>query len=222
MPRMIDDLSNYLLRRARERGLSQTELANRAGISREMVSRIINGKVTEPSQSTLAALAFALDEHPRALSRRLMEGMPFAASSAADRADDDSGFVRDVTYPDYTPVSTGQQFTKIWRVQNLGSVAWQQRWLQCCDDSDPYYRRVVQADGRIEFVPVTFLLKPHAMRIAVPETAAGDAVELAVAFTAPETPCTCISRWRMVDAEGQLCFPEYSGISCLVQVVSSG
>ncbi len=33
-------------------------------------------------------------------------------------------FVTDVTYKDYTPVATGEDFTKIWRLRNVGTCTW--------------------------------------------------------------------------------------------------
>lgn len=219
---MIKDLSEHLLRRARYLGLSQTDVAQRAGLTREMVNRLINGKISEPSLSTLARLAYALDEHPRALSRLLMEGSSFDSSADDGTAMDDSGFVRDVTFPDGTLVSCSQRFRKTWKLQNLGNVVWTDRLLRCFDEVDCCYRKVTDERQQVRYIPIGVLLIPEVQEVLIPITRPGAVVELSVNFTAPATPGSTLSRWRMVDAEGALCFPDFPGIHCLVQVVSCG
>ncbi|MBS0315281.1 MAG: hypothetical protein JSS05_13995 [Proteobacteria bacterium] len=54
----------------------------------------------------------------------------------------------------------------------------------------------------------------------VPRTESGETAEISVVLRAPLLPCDTISRWKMVDAEGWLCFPEHSGLWCAVSVVS--
>lgn len=56
--------------------------------------------------------------------------------------------------------------------------------------------------------------------VKVPRTESGETAEISVVFRAPLLPCDTISRWKMVDAEGWLCFPEHSGLWCAVSVVS--
>jgi hypothetical protein len=45
-------------------------------------------------------------------------------------------------------------------------------------------------------------------------------VEIAVTFQAPIYPCTTISYWKMVDAEGDECFPQLRGLWCKVKVIA--
>ncbi len=62
-------------------------------------------------------------------------------------------------------------------------------------------------------------LKPDSRLIPIPDTPPGETVEISIGFTAPTLPCSCISYWKMSNAEGELLFPESEGLSCLVSVI---
>lgn len=61
---MPDTLNRYVRNRARERGLTLSELCARAGISRQTLCNL--GKTPDklPSLQTVVALADALHDHP--------------------------------------------------------------------------------------------------------------------------------------------------------------
>ncbi|GAA4827193.1 NBR1-Ig-like domain-containing protein [Saccharopolyspora rosea] len=106
----------------------------------------------------------------------------------ASRLDDD------VTYPDGSAVAVNQRFTKTWRLTNTGTVAWHGRFLQ----------RQPPLDG---------LDVCHtASRVPIPDTAPGASVLVSVPAQAPGAPGTCRVFWKMVDAQGRLFLPQYSGI----------
>lgn len=95
----------------------------------------------------------------------------------------------DVTYPDGSPVPPGESFTKVWKIHNVGTVAWRDRYLQRIDPLRP--------DGCVT---------PE--RVPIVDTAPGQAVEIAVNVRAPaESGVTCKVRWKMVDESGTVLLP---------------
>ena len=90
----------------------------------------------------------------------------------------------DVTIPDDTEMLPGQEFTKTWRLQNAGTCAWTSDyslvWFsgEQFDASDS-----VRLDGSV---------------------APGATVDLSVDMTAPDTPGSYISYWKLKNASGVL------------------
>jgi len=107
-----------------------------------------------------------------------------------------------------------QVFTKTWAIQNVGKVAWENRFLQCWDDEIVVYSRTG------EKLELANNLVPSTSRVSVPFTAPGDVVHICVEFTAPKLPATVLSYWKSVFADGSLCFPKATGLWCKVRVTS--
>lgn len=105
-------------------------------------------------------------------------------------------FVSDVTIPDNTPVTSGQAFTKTWKVKNAGSCAW-----------DAGFKFAFT--GGEQMGGATYTL-PSAV-------AAGAVTDISVAMTAPSKTGTLRGNWRMQTAAGQ-----YFGDEVYVQVVVGG
>ena len=61
------DLAEYIRRRAYVLGISLTETARRAGITRQALYKLLDARVAEARLSTLIKLARALNVHPLAL-----------------------------------------------------------------------------------------------------------------------------------------------------------
>lgn len=137
---------------------------------------------------------------------------------------DRSVFVADITIPDGTLVAPGARFTKVWELQNVGTVPWVGRVLRCIDEQLDV--RLIDADGTAGIPGIAHVarvaekLQPDAMEIAVPHTAPGEIVRLSVDFKAPTVPSTCISYWKSFFEDGSLCFPNSVGLSCKVRVIS--
>lgn len=206
-----NELAGYLRRRMREIDMTQVRLAGRAGISRQGLVKILNGDVRSPSIETLHAIASVLGVSPIYL-LRLLRGKSVIdreIAAAAAALGDHSSFVSDVTIPNGTLIRPGERFEKIWRIQNSGAVAWRQRRLRCVNGCGPE----LDVDLR-----ASVALHPDLPEIAVPDAAPGDVVELAVWFTAPTVPATCVSIWKMVDAKGRECFPRLNGLNVVVVV----
>ena len=104
---------------------------------------------------------------------------------AAPPDHDDSRFEGDITYPDETLVPPNSSFTKIWRIRNTGTVFWANRYLVRVNE-DPCKAPEV---------------------VAIPQTAPGEAVDIAVSVQTPSEPGRCRIYWKMADEQGRTLFP---------------
>lgn len=105
-------------------------------------------------------------------------------------------FVADVTVPDNTKMSPGQKFTKTWKVKNSGT----------CDWENGFQFRFIGGEAMSGItLKLEKTVKP------------GAETELSVALTAPTTPGTYRSNWRMSTESGA-----YFGDEVYVLIVVSG
>jgi hypothetical protein len=109
---------------------------------------------------------------------------------------DNLEFVADVTVPDDTTMSPGQDFVKTWRVKNAGSCPW----------GDGY--ELVYADYANEMSG-----QPQAITQVVQP---GQEVEVSVQFTAPDAIGEYLSAWQMSNPAG-VTFPEAVYVRIVVQ-----
>jgi hypothetical protein len=114
---------------------------------------------------------------------------------------DDSTFIADITYRDGTKIPEGQSFIKTWEIKNTGSVPWVGRYLA--------------PDGKITG---TCTYPP---RVPVPTTYPGKPAIISVPVVAPSTPQVCFVTWKMVNAVGDLYFPNEMGIWFNVTIATS-
>ena len=105
-------------------------------------------------------------------------------------------FVSDVSIPDNTPVTAGQNFTKTWKVKNSGSCAWDAGFKFAFTGGDAM-------GGTTYTVPSS--------------VAAGAVTDISVAMTAPNKSGTARGNWRMSTTSGQ-----FFGDEVYVQVVVGG
>ncbi|HAX21011.1 MAG TPA: transcriptional regulator [Hydrogenophaga sp.] len=220
---MNRSLNNLLQLRTRQLGLSLSDVAERAGMTRAYLHRLAVGGTANPGIMTLQRLATALQVPASAIYRIFTntlacpqaaamrhEGLPIADGGAGPQ--DVLIFVADVTVPDHTVILPGERFTKTWALQNAGSVPWTGRRLVRADDELVISLR--NAHGQLQ--P---LLDSHldslGRSVAVPTTLPGQLVELSVEFAAPLENCSVASIWRLEDAQGRPCF----GARCFLQAV---
>ncbi len=211
------DLSAYILQLLRQKNITQKALAEAVHVSRKSINEIINAKVTEPKIGTLVIISRHLGVHPMALMRELFRGWEFPNihHTGAQQTGDAVGFVRDVTFPDNSSISVGKKFIKTWEIQNIGNTPWTNRSLVCVDGQFD----IIPKNQTIK-PPITHRgLKPSSRTIAIQQTQPWEKISLSVEFTAPDYPCTVISYWKMVDQDGNLCFPENEGLSCQAHVI---
>jgi len=145
-------LENLILQCCKTLDISRSELAARAGISRETLYRMLRGEVGRASVDTVFGLARATQTAPIQLLRLLYHDLDMGPGTTLTtlHAKDHHSFVRDVTVPDNMLVEANQRFTKIWEVQNTGEIAWNGRSYRCMDDEMVLARRA--QDGTL--VPV--------------------------------------------------------------------
>jgi transcriptional regulator with XRE-family HTH domain len=114
---------------------------------------------------------------------------------------DSSTFVDD-TIPHGTRMKPGAMFVKSWRIRNTGRVTWLDRHLE--------RQGPLTGPGLItspRFIPIL-------------NTEPGEIVRISAPLKAPTYDCASIAYFKMVDAEGNRCFPDsYSlGLDVLVLV----
>jgi transcriptional regulator with XRE-family HTH domain len=101
-----------------------------------------------------------------------------------------------------TRMEPGQVFEQTWRVRNSGTVTWEGRRLE--------------RQG-----PLTGPGLITSMRyVNIPDTKPGQVAAITTALKAPTYDCSSIAYFKMVDAEGRLCFPDsyQLGLDVLVRV----
>ena len=97
---------------------------------------------------------------------------------------DDAKFISDVTIPDGTTLRAGEQFTKTWRFQNTGKTTWTK-------------------DYSIQYLEGNLLGKSGSLTFnLVQDVAPGEFADISVPFTAPTTPGTYSSYWKLLSANG--------------------
>jgi len=104
-----------------------------------------------------------------------------------------SAAVRDGTF-----VKVGSTVEQSWEVENAGFVVWEDRTL-----------KEIGREG----------LVPAVEAVPLPRTEPGQRVRMAVSFTAPAEPGSYRSVWKMVRADGSVCFPWTTGVWCQVLAV---
>lgn len=214
------ELAHYLRKRLDVLGLSVKEVALRSGVSRQSWHKLLNADVDEARLTTLTKVADVLETHAVHLVRLYCYGasLPQRPSLNTGLKRFDTGFIADITYPDNSLVYVGQEFEKVWELVNLGSEAWRNWRLTCIDD----YLKVETLVGSHNCTQPDRQcgLMPLMVSVPIPNTLPGEHVRVAVKFRAPSLPCSVISHWKSVNAEGDFVFPELTGLWCQVKVVT--
>ncbi|WP_431418637.1 NBR1-Ig-like domain-containing protein [Actinokineospora sp.] len=112
---------------------------------------------------------------------------------------DFSRFITDVTVPDGAEVVVNETFTKIWEIENGGTVLWQGRHM----------RRENSVGG---------CQAPE--RVPIGTTPPGDRVKITAIVIAGSEPGICKVDYKMVDAENQVTLPGSRPIFFIVNVVT--
>jgi transcriptional regulator with XRE-family HTH domain len=218
----MNALGRFLRQRAKELGIRLADIARDSDTGRNTLyaisaERTGGSRARLPDLDTLVRIALVLEVHPLKLVQLVFEDYPLSFKQARGHKarGDQSVFVADVTIPDSTVVLTGARFTKIWEVQNMGTVPWENRFLVCMDDD-----LEVRSTETGQVVRVTEKLIPDVRRIPVPLTLPGAKVRIAVDFQAPSIPCSSLSYWKSIFEDGTFCLPNSVGLSCVVRVIS--
>lgn len=213
----MNALGRFIRQRAKELGKSLTDIAREAGTGRQTLYAISAAGGRLPDLNTLVKVGLALEVHPLRLVQLSFENYSFPSRQTQQHQSrgDQSQLVADVTIPDGTVVMLGAKFTKVWELQNLGTVAWEGRSLRCMDDA-------IEVRSALTGQPMQVApqLTPTVRQIPIPFTPPGGAVRLAVDFEAPSIPCSTVSYWKSVFEDGRLCLPHSLGLTCVVRVIS--
>lgn len=212
----IREMTDYIIHQAEGKGIGRVELADRVGISRPALHKLLNGTVRSPELTTVANLAYAIGVHPYQLISLFLSksSVPVNSGWYGRKKKDDSRFIRDVTYPDGDVVLVNSKFYKEWEFVNAGDVEWIGRKLVCQDQPSTLFRK--QGD---QFVPLEYCLIPEKTELPIPRTMPGENITIGVEFTAPPTPAFVVSYWKMLDDENRFCFPDMEGLRCCVNVM---
>ena len=207
----------YIRQCCSQLGLSLTEVAKQSDMSRNNLYKLMSGNAENARLSTLVKLANTLQTNSQLLLKQMFEQSEFPGSfSSSLHTIDTNGFIADVTIPDNYMVKRRQKFTKTWKIQNTGHVTWNHRFLMCMDkhikiicDTDNFNAPIAQRG-----------LIPSKNKIAIDNLLPGQTTEISVEFTSPDIIGSCISYWKICDADDTLLFPKLEGLSCQVQVLS--
>lgn len=207
------NLELYIRQRCRQLGISLSHLCREAGVSRQTLYQSWQPDDKYPSLTTLVHLAQVLKVHPLRLLQLVFINRSLP-ETVQPTPGDASAFVSDVTFPDGERVFTGQQFQKVWCIQNIGNIVWKDRALTCQDENLTVFSHF---DGELNLAKA---LQPEDNWIQLPEVAPGETLNIKANFTAPDSPGTVISYWKMVNADGSFCFANSKGLWVKVQVVA--
>jgi hypothetical protein len=94
-------------------------------------------------------------------------------------------FIADVTYPDGSQISPGHNFTKTWRIKNVGTCTW-------------------NADYQIVFESGELMGGPASQQLTSVHIPPGETLDVSVNLTAPETPGTYTGYWKLRASNGDI------------------
>ena len=116
-------------------------------------------------------------------------------STPTDITCDDAKWIDDVTVPDGTQMTPGQDFVKTWKIKNTGSCTW-----------GTGYTLIHGYDEKLDGIaePLTTAVAP------------GEEVEVSVRFKAPTNAGEHRSYWRMQNASGSA-FGEFFYVTIVVR-----
>lgn len=189
-------------------GMTQAEAARRIGISQSHLSNVEKGR----DRPSAAIVGFYEEQfHGKGQAWGLYEALLTEKRlpqrrSMSDRPDypipgDASTFVADVTVPDETIMRPYEEFEKIWRIRNSGTVPWIGRWLA---------RRGAPSGHGIPTSPY---------RVQIPDTQPGEEVDIAVPMRAQPLAGASQAHWKMVDVDGWEYFPDRYPMGLVLSIV---
>jgi transcriptional regulator with XRE-family HTH domain len=192
-------------------GWTNKQVAEAFGCSRAHISRIEQGRKptralvqfydeTFQCEGLLLSLFEVVDGHAEQERRRAGGRRPPLRRALPGDA---SSFESD-TIPHGTLMKPGEVFQKVWRIRNSGTVPWRGRQLE--------RQGPLTGPGLIS----------STRHYPISATEPGELVEIPATLKAPTYDCASIAYFKMVDAEGQLCFPQSYALRLDVMVLVRG
>lgn len=212
-PRQPRSVLGWSMQKARKvHGWTGKQVAQEFGCSTSHISRVEHGH-NRPSRELvqfyddtfeadgLLVSLFEVAVNNAEQDRRRNRGRTSQRSHAIPG--DASTFIGD-TIPNGTLMKPGELFVKTWRIQNAGTVTWQGRQLE--------------RQG-----PLTgpgLITSPR--HLAIPDAEPGEIVQIQGPLKAPTYDCASIAYFKMIDADGQLSFPDNYQLGLEVMVLVRG
>ena len=188
-------------------GWSGKQVAEAFGCSGSHISRVEHG--SKPSRALVQfyedafqADGLLLSLYEVALHAPEQERQRTRGRRARAAVQGDASTFLEQTVPRGQPLAPGEIFEQTWRVRNTGSIPWEGRRLE--------------RQG-----PLTGPGLITSLRFSdMPDTPPGKVAAVAVPLKAPTYACSSIAYFKMVDADGRLCFPDrfQLGLDVLVRV----
>ena len=104
-------------------------------------------------------------------------------ATATEQPCDQAGYVKDVTVADGTEMKPNEDFTKTWRIENLGTCTWTSGYKIIFDSGD-------DMDG------------PATQEITSGTVDPGEQVDISIDLTAPDTPGTYLGFYQLRNEDG--------------------
>lgn len=212
-PRQPKTILGWTMQKLRlAHGGTVRQTAQQFGCSPSHISRVERGG-TKPSRALvqfyeeqfeadgLLHSLFEVAEHAQEQKRQRAGGHNAPRQLVRAIPGDATAFVED-TIPHGTLMLPGEWFVKVWRIRNCGTVPWRARRLE--------RQGPLTGPGLIT----------SSKYVDISDTEPGQVAEISTPLKAPGYDCTSIAYFKMVDAEGFLCFPDVHqlGLDVLVRV----
>lgn len=189
-------------------GMSQAEAARRIGVSATHLNNVEKGR----DRPNAAIVGFYEDQfqgdgqawglyNALLTESRAPQRHPAGTRPNYPIPGDASTFVADITIPDGTVMRPYQEFDKIWRIQNSGTVPWVGRWLA---------RRGSPTGHGVPTSP---------RRVRIPDTMPGKEVDITVPMKAQPLAGASQAHWKMVDHDGWEYFPGTYSLGLVLSIV---
>jgi hypothetical protein len=171
-----------------------TELRGLQTVLKECDRLLKEREPTDPIRSEIKKVILAVQLESTKLSVHTVRRPVFAG--------DKSTWIKDLGIQDDSEVKVNQTMTRIWRIKNIGTVHWKNRFLQREDDP--------AVPGRLK----------SDRRVPIPDTPPGSECDIRVDFVAPDDAGISYSEWKMVDADGNYLLPTQTPLFIRVNVVA--
>ena len=187
-------------------GLSLTEVSHLFGVSKGHLSHVETGRdrpsvrLIERYEEVFCADGLLWSAYIAARTTRAAPAPPAAEPNSYPMPGDAIQFISDLTIPDGTVMPPDFSFRKVWRVANVGTVAWQGRWL-----------------GRVGS-PVGHGIPWSPPRVPVADTRPGETVDVEVPMRTQCMGGTAQVRWKIVDDQGRDYFPDPGRLGLLLTI----
>lgn len=192
-------------------GWTETRVAQQFGCSTSHISRVEHGAMPSLALVELYEELFHGDGMLTSLYQAAAHGSEQARRRAGghrprykEAAPGDASTFLSESIAHGTLMKPGEVFIQTWRVRNSGTVAWTGRMLE---RQGPSTGPGLTSSPRF---------------LDVPDTEPGEQALIAAPLKAPTYDCTSIAYFKMINADGNLCFPDNYQLGLDILVMVSG